>query len=204
MPNIYSFAYSAVGSTDDGDSFIRQLTDTHSGKTAQASTVPAAKSGTLTTRTDANTGTLTMSSGHGITTGAKISLFWSGGQRRNVTVGTVATNSVPIDLGDGDDLPAASTAITAMVPTELAFPVVGDNITALGATCATQGVVQFMDGSDAELLAYTFTDATAGGGYPWVDGCGVTNPLAGGTVVNVWFSHADSASARVLKAYAGF
>ena len=71
--------------------------------------------GTLTTRTDRNTGTLTMSPGHGITTGETIDIRWGSLNRYNVVVGTVAGNSVPIDFGTGDILPLAASAITAVV-----------------------------------------------------------------------------------------
>src|SRR4051794_23760974 len=78
--------------------------------------LPAAKTGQLTTHTDNTTGTLTMAGGHGITTGARLDVYWTGGSRRGVTVGTVATNSVPFSGGAGDNLPLVNTNVTAMVP----------------------------------------------------------------------------------------
>jgi len=76
-------------------------------------TVPKGYAGTLTTRSDDNTGTLTLDTGHGITTGQVFSVFWANGAQHRVTAGTVATNSVPIDSGEGDNLPAQGTAIVA-------------------------------------------------------------------------------------------
>lgn len=83
--------------------------------------IPAAKAGLLTTRTDDDTGTLTMDPGHGITTGAKLDVYWTNadgtrGSRVDMTVGTVSGNTVPIDLGTGDNLPIQGAAIRAMVP----------------------------------------------------------------------------------------
>ena len=75
------------------------------------STLAAAVS-TAFARTNDTTGTLTLSTGHGITTGAIINITWSGGSRQYVTVGTVSTNSVPISAGIGNPLPAANTVIT--------------------------------------------------------------------------------------------
>lgn len=77
--------------------------------------VAAAKSGSLTTRTSNTVGTLTMAAGHGFVTGNTIDLFWAGGKRLNVILGTVSTNSCPFTSGTGDNLPASSTTITAMV-----------------------------------------------------------------------------------------
>lgn len=72
-----------------------------------------AKAGTLSARTGNTTGTLTLSTGHGITTGDVVDLYWSGGFRYNVTVGTVSGNSVPLsDSGGGDNLPALNAAVT--------------------------------------------------------------------------------------------
>jgi hypothetical protein len=99
----------------------RSLAATGNSAEVASPTLAAAKTGTLTTRTDNDTGTLTMTAGHGITTGQTLDVYWAGGQRRGMTVGTVATNSVPIDGGAGDNLPANTTAITAMVPTSVPF-----------------------------------------------------------------------------------
>jgi len=78
--------------------------------------------GRLTTRTDDETGTLTMdSAGHGIATGNKINISWASGARYNITVGTVSGTSVPIgadNSGDGDPLPPDETDIMAIVRNE--------------------------------------------------------------------------------------
>ena len=74
----------------------------------------ALKPGTLTTRTDDTIGVLTMASGHGVQTGDTIDIRWVGGSRSGVVVGTVATNSVPISLGDGGVLPVVNTRITVL------------------------------------------------------------------------------------------
>jgi hypothetical protein len=74
---------------------------------------------TLTTRTSATAGTITAPSGHGVTTGATIDVWWVSGSsvfiRRNVTVGTVSGTSIPFSGGDGTDLPSAASEI--YVPT---------------------------------------------------------------------------------------
>jgi hypothetical protein len=80
--------------------------------------------GTLTTRSDDDTGTLTMDDGgHGIATGAVVTLLWDGGSRGGVAVGTVAGVSVPIDGGSGDVLPATSTAVRVVVSAPLGYGV---------------------------------------------------------------------------------
>ena len=112
--------------TVDGTTYTRSASILADGVTRIDKTgdnvLAVAKIGQLTTRTDANTGTLTMAASHGITTGARLDIFWTEagvkGARYGVTVGTVSVNSVPIDLGAGDDLPTNLTAVTAFVPIE--------------------------------------------------------------------------------------
>lgn len=152
-------------------------------------TVLAAQAGTLTTRTDANTGTLTMSSGgHGIITGQRVDLYWSGGTRYGVTVGTVSGTSVPIDLGAGDNLPIATTAITVGIPESTAFSVTGDNVTALllGVSRPVRARFAFADGG-GDVAGFL---VAAGGIYFW-DGTG-TNPLDSLTPTLIWMSHEDT------------
>ncbi len=155
----------------------------------------AAKSGSLTLRTDANTGTLTMESGHGITTGARLDLYWSGGSRYGITVGTVSGTSVPIDLGAGTDLPVVGTAVTAQVPDSEAVVVTGDNVVSIAAACTVGGTVVFADNSNATLLALVLDTAT--GSYVWVTGSG-TNPLAGASVAKVFLSQPSAAGAVTM------
>lgn len=156
--------------------------------------VAAAKTGVLTTRTDDNTGSLTMTGGHGITTGARLDVYWVVGTtqyaRRGMTVGTVATNVVPIDGGAGDVLPAADTAIRAMVPTSETVTLTGNNVQAIVVYCSEPALVVFTDDSDVELGAFH----VKGNGYAesWNSDSGVTNPLSGDTVSKIYFSHGDS------------
>ena len=82
-------------------------------------TVAPGKAGTVSLRTDNNTGELTMGAGHGINTGDILNIHWRIGTtnycQRKVTAGTVAGNTVPVDLGVGDDLPVLTTAVVVSV-----------------------------------------------------------------------------------------
>ncbi len=155
-------------------------------------TLAAAKTGTLTTRTDDNTGTLTMSASHGITTGARLDLYWTGGSRRGMTVGTVSVNSVPIDGGSGDVLPSAAASITAQVPTEQAVVVTGDDIIALAARLPLGGTIVYADSGDVELAYAVLTSTLTT--YVWVEADGGTNPLAGDALAKVFLSQGSSAA----------
>lgn len=166
----------------------------------------AAKIGQLTTRTDNNTGTLTMAASHGITTGVRIDIYWTesgvNGVQRGVTVGTVSVNSVPFDLGVGDNLPTNLTAITAQVAAEEEFLVTGDNVQFIFAKSNKPAVIVFAESDETEVLAIVLDNDT-GGGYQWYTGNGVTNPMAGADVAKVYFTQGDSGGTCAVIAGVG-
>ncbi len=166
-------------------------------------TVAAAKSGTLSTRTDNDTGELTMSGGHGISTGDVIDVYWSGGSRVNMTVGTVAVNAVPIDGGSGDNLPVATTAITAMVRHEENFTVVGNDVVGILLSSSVPATVTFAESDGTTVVGtpirLTADDAsTPRYNYVWHADKG-TNPLAGGSVGTILLSHGSTSSVTSIN-----
>lgn len=184
------------------DSYVQRFIDTGDSKEETAPNIPVAKIGSLTGRTDADTGVATMNSGHGFATSDKLDVFWVGGSRRNMTA-TVAVNAVTIDGGAGDDLPSTSTALTVMKPVEVPFDVDGDEAVGLAVFSPYAGYVAFFDdaGTPALIVAYQLD---AGEGKSWSADSGETNPLAGKIVTLVKFSHGDSANERTMKAAAVF
>lgn len=191
-----------------GKSFAMQRTISCDGLAMKEVSVPAAKNGTLTTRTDANTGTLTMAASHGITTGARLDVYWTEGgvlgSRRGMTVGTVATNSVPIDGGSGNDLPTNNTVITAMVPVLENISVVdGDDVVVIAAFSSlgpAHFVIAEADGTEAEDLSLP-EDAQS---YVWYATSGITNPLANTLPTKMWVSHGDSTAAATMRLAMGY
>jgi len=168
-------------------------------------TLAVAKVGTLSTRTDNNTGILTMAASHGITTGATIDLYWVGGIRRGMTVGTVSVNSVPIDLGAGDNLPAQDTAIVACVVTTITQVVTAASILLVGVGMSRRGSVEFQqsDGTPILSLHLGAADALAAAtpsaeGFDWSSSQGVTTPF-GADVGKVVISNGSSAGTNVFK-----
>lgn len=160
--------------------------------------IPAAKTGTLTTRTDNDTGTITGQSGHGVTTGARLDVYWSGGSRRGLLVGTVSGTSIPIDGGTGDNLPAATTPVTLMVPTEEDLVVTGNDVKALAVSAGAPANVVFATSGNAEIKGYQIE--VADGGDAWADEASdAANPLAGGAVAKMFLSHGDATAAKTIS-----
>lgn len=192
----YAKSFSAAGM-----SFASNATVSSDLATPWSVTLAAAKAGSLTTRTDNDTGTLTMATGHGITTGQRLDVYWFNsdgtiaGRRYGMTVGTVSGDSVPIDGGGGDNLPVAATAITAMVPDEETIALTGNNAMAIVAKCPIGGTVVFATSGNATILAITLTAANTV--YIWASG-EATNPFAGQTVAKVFLSHGSSSVSSTL------
>jgi hypothetical protein len=174
------------------------VTRTNSGPIGLEDTLNTAKTGTLTTRTDNNTGTLTMTAGHGLTTGQIVDIYWSGGVQRSVTVGTVATNSVPIELGIGDNLPSATTAVTVCVQKAINLAIDGDNtkiiavvLETVDKTLRTAANVQFLDAA-ADVIAEI--DLVANVPQVWDIEGGSSNPFTGDPITNLKASQGNSTS----------
>lgn len=176
-----------------GVSFNGNLARTADGGSGYDPTIPAAKSGTLSTRTDNDTGTLTLASGHGITTGATIDLYWDGGRRYNVTVGTVSGTSVPIDLGAGDNLPAQGTAVTATLQTGVDVDFDGDLLQLIIARCTNKGIILFYESSSVAVVV----DLAANEPYLWASGWQGANPFAGVVVDEVKMSQGGTSDQAI-------
>lgn len=165
--------------------------------------IQAAKAGTLTVRTDNDTGTIVMGSGgHGIGTGNKIHVYWEDPTTgvtkcHRTTAGTVAGTSVPVDTGVGDNLPLVSTAVRVCKCSTENLPVVGNDLVSLVVSSGNVNVhcvaeLLDADGTTIHLAVLNLTYPT----YIWTNTNGVTNPIAGDTVVTVRLSHDDTTQAR--------
>lgn len=184
---------------DETDTYVKAYADTGENRVESAPSIPAAKVGTLTTRTDNDTGTFTMDSGHGFSTGNKIDVFWPTGSRRNMTA-TVTVNSVVLDGGSGDVLPAAATAITAMKPVEVTVPTIdGDTVVGLVVYSPVAGYVVLCVDTSTLTAPYQLDRDVADG---FSTAAGDDNPLAGVNITIVKFSHGDSSSAQDMYAAA--
>jgi len=177
------------------------ITRTNSGAIGLEDTLSAAKTGALTTRTSDTVGTLTMAASHGITTGQIIDIYWSGGVQYSVTVGTVATNEVPISLGDGDVLPADETAITAVVQKSINLAIDGDEtdiiaiiVETVDKTIRTAAHIQFRDAAADEIAEIDFVTNVP---QVWDIAGGSANPFTGDPITNLKVSQANVTTTEI-------
>jgi hypothetical protein len=162
------------------------LTD-NEGIIASPASVLAAQPGVLTTHTTNTTGSLTMTNAsHGIITGQRIDIYWTGGQCYGAVAGTVAGAVVPIaSVSGGSNLPASSTAVTVGIPLQTTFSLTGNNLTALVLSTPQNGYFVF-DASSSDVLA----EYVVGGRvFTWDTTAPAANPLAGLVPTSVWMSH---------------
>lgn len=128
MPSL-SIAVSVGGL---GENISQTVTRTADGGDVRAPTVPHGYAGTLTTHTSSTQGTATLGDGHGITTGMRVDVYWSGGRRLGMTVGTVSGDSVPLtSSGTGDNLPIATTALVVSKAIQINMDIDVDNLSVL-------------------------------------------------------------------------
>ena len=164
----------------------------------QEKALGAAKSGALSARTSDTAGTLTLSTGHGITDGDTIDIFWTDANgvlkcAYGATVGTVAGNEVPFTGASGEVLPTQDTAITTQVPTELDCDFDGDKAVLLAAQMKVHGGhVCFVDSGDAVLKALTLK---ANEPFVWWKNGPFAAPVTGNPVDAVLISNAGTAAA---------
>lgn len=166
-----------------GISCTSVVTRTESGQISHEVALPAAKAGTLSTRTDNEEGTATLGAGHGIETSDLVDIYWSGGCRRGVTVGTVDGTSVPFgegeNIGAGDNLPTQDTAIfmAERVPIDTDFD--GDLVEMIAVHSTKRCQVDFEDSDDASLTAL---ELAADEVWTWIKDQPASNPLTGNPV----------------------
>ncbi len=165
-------------------------------------TLPAGKAGTLTTRTDDNTGVVTVSSGHGITTSDTVDVYWDGGRRYGVDVTAQDSTTISIDLGAGDNLPTTSTAVVIVKQVAFNLALDGDNAKIVGVSYEVAGGsgygcrVTLFDSAD-DTIAGLDLDANEPNIVD-IEG-GQTNPYTGDPITDGVASNGSSTEAATLK-----
>ncbi|HEX8158772.1 MAG TPA: hypothetical protein VF526_15410 [Solirubrobacteraceae bacterium] len=190
-----------LGGVVGGRQFDGTVARTGTGRASEEASLAAGHAGTLSTRTDANTGVVTVAS-HAITTQDKVGLFWSGGSRRGMTVTAVTGTTVSIDVGSGTDLPAASTAAVVCAETTLDIDFAGDTTYQAVAQASGRATFSFQQGGGTEVIAVELNSSGQANEFWEWHTCatgGTTNPFAGVTVGQVVVSNGDSSSAVTVR-----
>lgn len=165
--------------------------------------LPAGIAGTLTTRTDADTGVITVESGHGVTTSDTVVVFFTGGAQYSCTVSATTSTTISIDAGSGDDLPSVSSAVVVTPQVTINTAIDGDAIVILQTmlaqtdlTSTAAGHLQFLDSGDAEIAAIDLVSNTP---RTYDITGGDTNPFTGNPITYCLAANGNSAAAGTLK-----
>jgi hypothetical protein len=157
--------------------------------------LPAGKAGTLSARTDNDTGVATLSADHGIQSGDAVDVYWDGGVRHWM-IATVNGNDITIDRGAGTNLPAQGTALVVTKQVSLDVTFDGDNLVLIAASSTQRSHLIFTDVTSATLAA---VEIGAGEAWAWVSGTGAVNPLSGNAVASIKASNGSSTNSSNLK-----
>jgi hypothetical protein len=162
--------------------------------------IPVAKSGTLTTRTDNDTGVITFAAGHGFVNGDRVDLYWNIagvlGSRRGITA-AMTGDTMAVDVGAGDNLPIATSTIIVCKAPAFEFQLTGNSLVGLAIFAEARCTVVIAQAGGTEIYAYS--GKIAGVSRIWATDDAETNPLAGGAVGKVYLSHADTTGAKVVR-----
>jgi len=165
--------------------------------------LPAGKAGTLSTRTDADTGICTVASGHGITTSHIVDVHWDGGVQYGCTVTAQDATTISIDSGSGDDLPTQDTAIVVTAQVTINTLIDGDNVALLAIKAAYTGTPDTITGCHVDMqdsgnATIEEIDCLANlAKYFDITG-GDTNVFTGNPIVEIYASNGDATNAATL------
>lgn len=169
----------------------------------------AGQAGSLTTRTDADTGAITLddSATPTVTTSDLVTVFWDGGVRYNMSVTNVTGSVVTVDGGAGDNLPTALTDVVIGKDVHIDTDFDGDLVELLAIGCSSSARIH------VRMDTYVGTDSTptiavdipAGESESWKSGGLFDNPLAGVTIGAMAFSNGSTSAvtAQVAIGYDG-
>jgi len=144
--------------------------------------------GSLTTRTDDDTGVVTVAS-HDILDTDYVDIYWDGGVAYGGDVTAKTGTTIDVDLLSGDNLPDVSTAVIISKRTQIAIAFDGDDLAMIAAYSASRGHIVFETSVPADIHN---VELLAGDAWYWVSGMGWTNDLAGDPVAFVQATTADT------------
>ncbi len=179
-----------------GLSFSGQMTRQAEGVVAESVALDAAVAGSLTTRSDDDSGTVTTPVEHGLNSADTVNVFWEGGCRYGMDINSIGVggDTVTLEGGAGDVLPAQDTSVFIAKQVSVAVSVDGDLAVYMVALASTRGHIAFHTAS-ACLHAVSLPASEA---WEWASEHGIANPLTGDPIVEILAS-AGSGSAASLQ-----
>lgn len=169
--------------------------------------LPVGAAGTLSTRTDNDTGVVT-AAGHTLLVGNKVNVFWSGGRRYGMTVSAVAGNDVTVgtlagEVGAGDAFPAQGTAVVITKQVQINSQIDGDEIEIIGVIAESSNPAStakaHVDMQDSGNVTVRQFDLTANQPQIHDIAGGAANPYTGNQIEKTLAANGSSTEALTLK-----
>jgi len=190
-----------------GVGFPFHLTEEDEGVVLHQVTAPMAYAAVVTSGVGTKAGVITTTdTSPTITTDDYVDIYWEVGGVKgvlyNADVSNVTAGAVTVidTNGMGDNLPANTSACIIAVHQVIAGEFEGGDASILAVRCnAGRSYVVFAEGSEAAGSAHFAHDVPDGEGWVWSEGFnGITNPIAGHTIDNIWVSTADVTADQLI------
>lgn len=176
-----------------GGTITQPITRIADGGIPREIAVPIGYAGQLTTRSDDNTGTVTLAANHAISSSDPVDIYWDGGVQYDVTVGTVSVNAMPFDTGIGDNLPTVNTMVVVAPRVEFNAEIDGDNLVLIALKQhypqQNETAASHVDFQATGAEEITELDLVANIPQVWDVEGGSSNPFAGNTIIKGFVSN---------------
>lgn len=163
----------------------------------------AGKAGTLTTRTDNDTGVITTTAVHGLTENDRVDIYWEGGARYGMLVSNVGSTTVVTvgtdaeDVGAGDNLPTEGASVVICKCTEITMAFAGDDVNIMAASFSKRGILVIAGNDNAADAIYDLNGPAEMVLYQGA--AGETNPIAGDAIAKLFVSNGDPTNVNTFK-----
>jgi len=199
MPTLTAGKSGSIG----GVSFSQSINLSADAALVQEESMVAADAGVLTTRTDNDTGEITLDDSDAVVATGKVDVYWDGGRRYNMDA-TLAAGVLTVDGGSGDNLPTEDTEVTVMNPKVLSFELAADFVhVALLAKLTQLGIVIFWTGASGSGTPVLAWDVGLNQQRDWNNLNGQDDPIGAVVINHVSVSHGGvvAATAKVGALY---
>jgi hypothetical protein len=174
-----------------GQTIPVQLALSNDGAGQWTPNLPAGKPSTAWIKTNDSAGMATLADGHGLVTGDRVDVFWTGGRRYNMQA-AVSGDNITLSSGSGTNLPDSGTSVVLSKRLVVNAAFDPDDVTVLLVTSNRRTSIVFVDAAGATLLAL---DMAGWECCLWWANSGIARPMAGNPVAGIWASNGDPVAA---------
>ena len=154
--------------------------------------LPLGLAGTLSTRTDDDTGVVTLTAGHGITTDDTVDIYFDDGVAYAGDVISAAATTITVDLLSGTELPTEDSAVVVGKRASHNVDFDGDNLVYFAARFGEgEGHAQAYTSAPASITAEHLESDSP---LVYYDGAGLTNTFSGAVVASISMSSGSTSA----------